>query len=93
MSDPVLVGVDGSEASLAAVDVAVREARLRGCGLRIVHAFIWPLMHVSLGPAQGGPAGAGCGTRRRTCWRTRAPGPGRWIPGWRSAPNWSPASR
>ncbi|MDY0815650.1 universal stress protein [Kitasatospora purpeofusca] len=59
MSDPVLVGVDGSEASLAAVDVAVREARLRGCGLRIVHAFIWPLMHVSLGPAQGGPAEGG----------------------------------
>ncbi|MFJ4672642.1 universal stress protein [Kitasatospora purpeofusca] len=59
MSDPVLVGVDGSEASLAAVDVAVREARLRGRGLRIVHAFIWPLMHVSLGPAQGGPAEGG----------------------------------
>ncbi|KOV36019.1 universal stress protein UspA [Streptomyces sp. XY431] len=59
MSEPVLVGVDGSEASLAAVDVAVREARLRGCGLRIVHAFIWPLMHVSLGPAQGGPAEGG----------------------------------
>ncbi|MEK2494957.1 universal stress protein [Kitasatospora purpeofusca] len=59
MSDPVLVGVDGSEASLAAVDVAVREARLRGRGLRIVHAFIWPLMHVPLGPAQGGPAEGG----------------------------------
>ncbi|MEV6979065.1 universal stress protein [Kitasatospora sp. NPDC093806] len=59
MSDPVLVGVDGSEASLAAVDVAVREARLRGCGLRIVHAFIWPLMHVSLGPAKHGPAEGG----------------------------------
>ncbi|MFB8238636.1 universal stress protein [Kitasatospora purpeofusca] len=59
MSDPVLVGVDGSEAGLAAVDVAVREARLRGRGLRIVHAFIWPLMHVPLGPAQGGPAEGG----------------------------------
>ncbi|MGW4890844.1 universal stress protein [Kitasatospora sp. NPDC004240] len=59
MSDPVLVGVDGSEASLAAVDVAVREARLRGCGLRIVHAFIWPMMHVSLGPAKNGPAEGG----------------------------------
>ncbi|MFB6890420.1 universal stress protein [Kitasatospora sp. NPDC056327] len=59
MSDPVLAGVDGSEASLAAVDVAVREARLRGRGLRIVHAFIWPLMHVPLGPAKDGPAGGG----------------------------------
>ncbi|MED7953751.1 universal stress protein [Streptomyces sp. BE303] len=59
MSDPVLVGVDGSEASLAAVDVGVREARLRGCGLKIVHAFIWPLMHVSLGPSPNGPAEGG----------------------------------
>ncbi|MFB7673920.1 universal stress protein [Kitasatospora purpeofusca] len=59
MSDPVLVGVDGSEASLAAVDVAVREARLRGRGLRIVHAFIWPLMHVPLGPAKDGPPEGG----------------------------------
>lgn len=59
MGKPVLVGVDGSEASLAAVDVAAREARLRGCGLQIVHAFIWPLMHVPLGPARNGPAEGG----------------------------------
>ncbi|MFE6870390.1 universal stress protein [Kitasatospora sp. NPDC057692] len=59
MSDQVLVGVDGSEASLAAVDVAVHEARLRGAGLRIVHAFIWPLMRVPLGPAQDGPPEGG----------------------------------
>ncbi|WP_431676540.1 universal stress protein [Kitasatospora sp. KL5] len=59
MSKPVLVGVDGSEASLAAVTAAVREARLRGCGLRIVHAFIWPLMHVSVGPPKVGPAEGG----------------------------------
>ncbi|WP_327673615.1 universal stress protein [Kitasatospora sp. NBC_00458] len=59
MNDPVLVGVDGSEASLAAVDVGVREARLRGCGLKVVHAFIWPLMHVSLGPSPNGPAEGG----------------------------------
>ncbi|WP_344339200.1 universal stress protein, partial [Kitasatospora putterlickiae] len=59
MRDRVLVGVDGSEASLAAVDVAAREARLRGTGLRIVHAFIWPLMHVPLGPAQDGPSEGG----------------------------------
>lgn len=39
MSDPVIVGVDGSVSSLDAVDVAAREAHLRGVSLRIVHAF------------------------------------------------------
>ncbi|WP_243081757.1 universal stress protein [Streptomyces sp. 891-h] len=39
MSDPVIVGVDGSASSLEAVDVAAREAYLRGVPLRIVHAF------------------------------------------------------
>ncbi|MEU3433283.1 universal stress protein [Streptomyces sp. NPDC006863] len=39
MTDPVMVGVDGSASSLEAVDVAAREARLRDAPLRIVHAF------------------------------------------------------
>ncbi|MFE9649846.1 universal stress protein [Streptomyces sp. NPDC006365] len=39
MTDPVIVGVDGSASSLEAVDVAAREAHLRGSSLRIVHAF------------------------------------------------------
>ncbi|GAA2528996.1 MULTISPECIES: universal stress protein [Streptomyces] len=42
MNDTVIVGVDGSPPSLAAVDVAAREARLRGALLRIVHAFSRP---------------------------------------------------
>ncbi|MCK8438265.1 universal stress protein [Streptomyces sp. D2-8] len=55
MSGVVVVGVDGSASSLAAVEVAAREARLRGAGLRVVHAFIWPALHVPLGPSPSGP--------------------------------------
>ncbi len=40
----ILVGVDGSQAALEAVSWAVREARLRDAGLRIVHVMpAWPL--------------------------------------------------
>ena len=42
MNDTVIAGVDGSPSSLAAVDVAADEARLRGARLRIVHAFSRP---------------------------------------------------
>jgi nucleotide-binding universal stress UspA family protein len=55
----VLVGVDGSECSLAAVRAAAAEAASRGRPLRIVHAFIWPMMHVAVGPAAGGPPSSG----------------------------------
>ncbi|MFG3498435.1 universal stress protein [Streptomyces sp. NPDC047928] len=56
---PVVVGVDGSPAGLDAVEVAAREARLRRRGLHIVHAFIWPALHVPLGPSPLGPAEGG----------------------------------
>ena len=57
---PVVVGVDGSEASLAAVDWAVGEAVARQSLLRVVHAFIWPLFpHVPLGPSPYGPPDGG----------------------------------
>ncbi len=59
MSGLVVVGVDGSASSLAAVVVAAREAGLRGAGLRVVHAFIWPAMHVPLGPSPLGPPEGG----------------------------------
>jgi nucleotide-binding universal stress UspA family protein len=39
----VVVGVDGSEGSLHAVDVALEEARLRGAVLEIVHT--WSISH------------------------------------------------
>ncbi|MEV4411899.1 universal stress protein [Catellatospora sp. NPDC049609] len=56
---PVVVGADGSESSLAAVRLATREAAWRHLPLRIVHAFIWPLMHVGMGPSEAGPGGGG----------------------------------
>lgn len=39
---PVVVGVNGTAAGLAAVRLAAREAVARGLELRIVHAFTWP---------------------------------------------------
>ncbi|MER7897648.1 universal stress protein [Streptomyces sp. NPDC096046] len=59
MSGLVVVGVDGSASSLAAVEAAVREARARGAKLRVVHAFVWPAMHVPLGPSPLGPPDGG----------------------------------
>ncbi|MEV6368009.1 universal stress protein [Micromonospora musae] len=56
---PVVVGVDGSTVGLDAVRVAAREAAQRRRPLRVVHAFIWPLMGVSGRPAPGGPVGGG----------------------------------
>ncbi len=56
---PVVVGVDGSASSLAAIDLAVREATLRRRPLCLVHAFIWPYLHVPLGPSPYGPPEGG----------------------------------
>ncbi|BCJ61774.1 universal stress protein [Micromonospora endophytica] len=55
----VVVCVDGSRAALDAVRVAAREAAYRHRPLRVVHAFIWPLMGVPVGPAPGGPPEGG----------------------------------
>jgi nucleotide-binding universal stress UspA family protein len=55
----IVVGVDGSPASVHAVDWATREALSQNCPLRIVHAFLWPLYNVPLGPPPFGPPDAG----------------------------------
>ena len=55
----IVVGVDGSPQSLSAVDWAAREAAARQCRLRIMHAFLWPLMGVPLEPPVMGPPDAG----------------------------------
>ena len=59
MTARIVVGVDGSASSLAAVEAATREARWRDADLHVVHAFIWPLMHVPLGPSELGPPEGG----------------------------------
>ncbi|GIJ22807.1 universal stress protein [Micromonospora lutea] len=64
---PVVVGVDGSEIALHAVRYAAREAAYRQRPLRIVHAFIWPMMRVPLGPAPGAPADGGLRNQAERC--------------------------
>jgi nucleotide-binding universal stress UspA family protein len=44
MSAPVIVGFDGSTTGRSAVQYGAQEALRRGCGLRIVHAFGWPVI-------------------------------------------------
>ncbi|SCL26820.1 universal stress protein [Micromonospora inyonensis] len=55
----VVVGVDGSAQALRAVRLAAVEADRRQRPLRVVHAYIWPLLHVSGAPPAGGPPGSG----------------------------------
>jgi nucleotide-binding universal stress UspA family protein len=56
---PIVVGVDGSAQSLDAVGWAACEAGTRERPLRIVHAFLWPLLKVPLGPPEFGPPDSG----------------------------------
>ncbi|WP_327036044.1 universal stress protein [Micromonospora ureilytica] len=55
----VVVGVDGSESALRAVRLAATEAAHRHRPLRVVHGFIWPLLHVPVSPAPDAPPGGG----------------------------------
>jgi nucleotide-binding universal stress UspA family protein len=81
VSDPVIVGVDGSASSLEAVDVAARETYVRGVSLRIVHAFGRPPGHLPGGTSPWNPAGHSLepmveGALARAEERARAAAPG-----------------
>ncbi|NEA32379.1 universal stress protein [Streptomyces sp. SID13031] len=52
---PVVAGVDGSEASDTALGWAAAEAASRQVPLHLVHAFVWPLFGVPLGPSPLAP--------------------------------------
>ena len=62
MSRPVVVGFDGSATARSAVHYGAREALRRGCGLRVVHAFGWPVIgppfHASYDQHDQGPRAA-----------------------------------
>jgi nucleotide-binding universal stress UspA family protein len=62
MSAPVVVGFDGSATARSAVQYGAREALRHGCGLRIVHAFGWPVIlppfHAPYDQHDQGPRGA-----------------------------------
>ncbi|HEY8452355.1 MAG: universal stress protein [Micromonosporaceae bacterium] len=58
-NEPIVVGVDGSDAGRAAIDLAVTEARLHRRPLRLVHAFVWPILGVYTGPSPEGPPDGG----------------------------------
>lgn len=46
----IVVGIDGSAGSEAALRFALDEARLRGATLRVVHAYVLPLSDVAPDP-------------------------------------------
>jgi nucleotide-binding universal stress UspA family protein len=64
-SSPVVVGVDGSDEALAAVEWAAREAVIMRRALRVVHAFEWAEFPVSLGPPAGAPDWTGLANAAR----------------------------
>ena len=76
MTRSIVVGVDGSSGSREAVRWAAVEARRRGLPLRIVHAWLSPLVETSVVPVLGVRGGTALRTEA-TKVVTRGRGPGR----------------
>ncbi|MGW2615224.1 universal stress protein [Streptomyces sp. NPDC001500] len=57
MTLPLVTGIDGSEASLTAVDWAVDEAACHGLALRLVHASRWERYERAASHGHDRPAG------------------------------------
>ncbi|MFB9238327.1 universal stress protein [Plantactinospora siamensis] len=55
----VVVGVDGSADARRAIELAAAEAHRRHRSIRVVHAFLWPMLHVDVDPPPEGPPEAG----------------------------------
>jgi len=51
----VVVGIDGSPAAEAAIRWAAVEAAARDAELQLVHSFVWPSFHVSVGASDVAP--------------------------------------
>lgn len=51
----VVAGIDGSAEAEAAIRWAAAEAAARGAELHLVHAFVWPLFPVPVGPSSVAP--------------------------------------
>ena len=74
---PVVVGVSGTAAGLAAVRLAAREAAARRGELRVVHVFAWPAPHRGPNAPAYGPArreASGVVARAVTAARHTVPG-------------------
>ena len=79
MSAPVVVGFDGSATARSAVQYGAREALRRGCGLRIVHAFGWPVIlppfHAPYDQHDRGPRAAMLDLLAQTAYKVQADHP------------------
>ncbi|SNY59109.1 universal stress protein [Paractinoplanes atraurantiacus] len=78
---PVVVGVDGSPESLAAVEVATVEAALRHRRLHLVHARAWPPFGVLASPQMAASFDEACHARAECLMTAAVARAGDYAPG------------